>query len=89
MMKLTSISFSNYYAKPDVTLGFSGDGASIALTLSDAEAQRFLTFGYEIFQERQAELARGVANLEVPTLLAPPIPEVELVDPADGDDMPF
>ena len=64
-MRITSISISNYsYLTPNGSFILQDDVATINVSLTEAEAAQFANLAMNIFQFRQASIAKSIADMK-------------------------
>ncbi len=84
-MKINSIDLTNYNNTPSGHFILSGDGiASIMILLTKDEAHELMILALRFFEDRQQAIAKAVAEMSVPRLVAPSTPEAEFTPVDDG-----
>lgn len=85
-MRITSISISNYsYSSPNGSFIIQNDVATVNVNLTEAEATQFAALAMNIFQSRQASIAKSIADMKPLQITGPSIEGEILAD----DGVPF
>lgn len=85
-MRITSISISNYsYSSPNGSFIIQNDVATVNVNLTEAEATQFAALAMNIFQSRQASIAKSIADMKPLQITGPSLEGEILAD----DGVPF
>lgn len=69
---------TNFYGTPSGSFSLSdGAGVIVTVTMTEEEVRTIETTLFGFFRNRQQEIAKGVADMEVPMIAAPEKPDVE------------
>lgn len=99
-MKVVNISVSNHYGNPTASVSLCDDNSTaVTITCTPEESYELLSVGLRLFEARQQEIAKSIADMKPIALMPPSVEEAEFAEvspppppptPVDlEDDIPF
>lgn len=86
-MKVVNITVANHYGDPLATVSLYDEAATISLNLKPEEAQELLALALRIFERRQQDIAKSIADMKPAVLPAPGVTDGEYREV--DNDIPF